>query len=146
MQTESTINSIESKVHARWIPATSDAYALLTVIVLAAVMGIVVPFYTDVMDYKLARLLALPAILVFGFLLIFNRLLLLTLILLFRSTGDVILESTRFSVGGYETGVGGLINLCVIMLACMLVFEKPSRLPKKFTKAPKSTTFTTLPV
>lgn len=133
MQAESSINMGQQKVHTRWVPAASDAYAMLTVIVLALVMGIIVPFYTDVMDYKLARLLALPAILVFGFLLIFNRLLLLTLIILFRSTGDVILESTRFSLGGYETGVGGLINLCVIMLACMLVFEKPARLPKKMT-------------
>lgn len=131
MLNPTTNRQFDSKVHARWVPAASDAYAVLTVVVLALVMGIIVPFYTDVMDYKLARLLALPAILVFGFLLIFNRLLLLTLIILFRSTGDVVLESTRFSLGGYETGVGGLINLCVIMLACMLVFEKPSRLPKK---------------
>ncbi|MFC7298944.1 O-antigen ligase family protein [Herminiimonas aquatilis] len=133
MLNPTTIRQFDGKVHARWVPAASDAYAVLAVVVLALVMGIIVPFYTDVMDYKLARLLALPAILVFGFLLIFNRLLLLTLIILFRSTGDVILESTRFSLGSYETGVGGLINLCVIMLACMLVFEKPSRLPKKMT-------------
>lgn len=133
MLNPTTNRQFDSEVHARWVPAASHAYAVLTVVVLALVMGIIVPFYTDVMDYKLARLLALPAILVFGFLLIFNRLLLLTLIILFRSTGDVVLESTRFSLGGYETGVGGLINLCVIMLACMLVFEKPSRLPKKMT-------------
>lgn len=133
MLTEPTIKQYDSKVHTRWVPAVSDAYAVLTVVVLALLMGVVVPFYTDVMDYKPARLLALPAILVFGFLLIFNRLLLLTLIILFRSTGDVVLESTRFSLGGYETGVGGLINLCVIMLACMLVFEKPARLPGKMS-------------
>ncbi len=133
MQTEPTFNTDDSKVHARWVPDASDSHVVLTVFVLALVMGIIVPFYTDVMDYKLARLLALPAILVCGFLLTFNRLLLLTLIILFRSTGDVVLESTRFSLGGYETGIGGLINLCVIMLACMLVFEKPARLPKKIT-------------
>ena len=104
-------------------------------VVLAVLAGIALPFYAQVMDYKLARLAALPAFLLFGFLLLFNRLLLLTLIIVFRSVGDVVLESTRFSLGGYETGLGGVINLCVILLACMLVMEKPERLPKKMVFA-----------
>lgn len=135
MAGEQTMNMQDAKVHTRWMPAAGDAYAVLAVVTLALLMGIVVPFYTDVMDYKLARLLALPAFLVFGFLLLFNRLLLLGMIIVFRSAGDVILDATRFSIGGYETGVGGVINLCVIMLACLLVFEKPARLPKKMTLA-----------
>ncbi len=135
MQTESTMHSGSTKVHMRWLPVASDAYTLFVVIALALLIGIVVPFYAELMDYKPARLLALPAVLVFGLLLLFNRLLLLALIIVFRSAGDVILDSTRFSIGAYETGIGGLINLCVIMLACMLVFEKPSRLPKKMTLA-----------
>lgn len=122
-------------MHVRWTPNASSVYAMFAVVLFALLMGVVLPFYTDAMDYKLARLLALPAFLVFGFLLLFNRLLLLGLILVFRSAGDVILDSTRFSLGGYETGVGGLINLCVIMLACMLVFEKPGRLPKIMVRA-----------
>ncbi len=135
MQTESTMQAGSATVHTRWLPGAGDAYTRFVVIVLALAIGIVVPFYAELMDYKPARLLALPAVLVFGLLLLFNRLLLLALIIVFRSAGDVILDSTRFSIGGYETGIGGLINLCVIMLACMLVFEKPSRLPKKMVLA-----------
>jgi len=120
-----------SKVHMRWLPNQGQAHTVLGVIVLALLAGIVVPFYAEVMDYKLARLAALPAFLLFGFLLLFNRMALLTLIIVFRSVGDVVLESTRFSIGGYTTGLGGVINLCVILLACMLVMERPQQLPKK---------------
>lgn len=139
MPTDSAMQSGSAKVHTRWLPAVGDAHtlyvALFVVVALALAIGVIVPFYAELMDYKPARLLALPAVLVFGLLLLFNRMLLLALIIVFRSAGDVILDSTRFSIGGYETGIGGLINLCVIMLACMLVFEKPSRLPKKMTLA-----------
>lgn len=120
-----------SKVHLHWMPGKGHAHALLAVIVLALLAGVVVPFYAEVMDYKLARLAALPAFLLFGFLLLFNRMALLTLIIVFRSVGDVVLESTRFSIGGYTTGLGGVINLCVILLACILVMERPQQLPKK---------------
>ncbi|HWU97505.1 MAG TPA: O-antigen ligase family protein [Oxalicibacterium sp.] len=124
---------------SRWADQRTDShgtsYALLGVIVVALLAGVVVPFYAGAMDYKFARLLVLPALLLFGFLLMFNRLLLLTLIIVFRSAGDIVLETTRFSIGGYETGVGGVINLCVIMLACMLVVENPHRLPKKVVMA-----------
>lgn len=116
-----------------WMPGKGQAHTVLAVIVLALLAGVVVPFYAEVMDYKLARLAALPAFLVFGMLLVFNRMLLLTLIIVFRSVGDVVLESTRFSVGGYTTGLGGVINLCVILLACMLVIERPHQFPKKMT-------------
>jgi O-antigen ligase len=122
-----------SKVHMHWMPGKGPAHTVLAVIVLALLAGVVVPFYAEVMDYKLARLAALPAFLVFGMLLVFNRMLLLTLIIVFRSVGDVVLESTRFSVGGYTTGLGGVINLCVILLACMLVIERPQQFPKKMT-------------
>lgn len=122
-------------LHSRWSPRDSHTHTLIGVIVLALLAGIVVPFYADAMDYRFARLLALPAFLVFGFLLLFNRLFLLALIIVFRSAGDIVLDTTRFSLGGYETGVGGVINLCVILLACMLVIEKPARLPKKMVMA-----------
>ncbi|MNR97103.1 O-Antigen ligase [compost metagenome] len=124
-----------NKVHLHWMPSQGQTHTVLAVIVLALLAGVVVPFYAEVMDYKLARLAALPAFLLFGLLLLFNRMLLLTLILVFRSVGDVVLESTRFSIGGYTTGLGGVINLCVILLACMLVIERPQQLPKKMTLA-----------
>lgn len=125
----------DHNIHVRWLPRHGQTHAVLAVIVLALLAGVVVPFYAEVMDYKLARLAALPAFLLFGFLLLFNRILLLTLIIVFRSVGDVVLESTRFSIGGYTTGLGGVINLCVILLACMLVLEKPQHLPRKMVGA-----------
>lgn len=118
-------------VHTRWMPNAGPTHALIGIVVLALLAGVVVPFYAHAMDYRFTRLLALPAMLIFGFLLLFNRLFLLTLIIVFRSAGDIVLESTRFSLGGYETGIGGVINLCVILLAAMLVMERPQRLSAK---------------
>lgn len=51
------------------------------------------------------------------------------LIILLRSAGDAVLESTQFCVGDAHMGIGSLINLVVIMIACLLVLEKPQVFP-----------------
>ncbi|NMM27756.1 MAG: O-antigen ligase family protein [Glaciimonas sp.] len=110
---------------------TTEQFSVATIILIAILVGLSLPAYVGAMDDSIARSMALPALLFLGLLLLYSRILLLMLILLFRSSGDVIFESTRFSLGAMQIGVGGLINVFVILIALLLVIEKPSIVPKK---------------
>ncbi|NMM39123.1 MAG: O-antigen ligase family protein [Glaciimonas sp.] len=110
---------------------TTEQFSVATIILIAILVGLSLPAYVGAMDDSIARSMALPALLFLGLLLLYSRILLLMLILLFRSSGDVIFESTRVSLGAIQIGVGGLINVFVILIALLLVIEKPSIVPKK---------------
>lgn len=102
--------------------------AIAAIAILALLIGAAMPIYVDLMGQ--AKLAAFPALLVFAFLLLYDRKLTLMLIVLFRSSGDIFLEQTRFSLGGYQIGIGGLINACVILTALLLALEKPEVVSK----------------
>jgi O-antigen ligase len=102
-------------------------------LVIAVVVGAIMPVYVDLLGDHMARLAALPALLFFAFLVLYDRKLSLMMIIVLRSAGDNLLELTRFSLGGYQIGVGGLINAAVIMIALMLVLENPKSTPKYIT-------------
>lgn len=97
----------------------------------AGLLGAATPILVDLMGGSLGKLMALPAAILFGLFIIYDRKLTLLMIILFRASGDNVLELTRFSVGGYAVGVGGVINAMVILLAMLLVFEKPSLVPRR---------------
>jgi len=101
--------------------------------VVAVLLGAFMPFYVDLLGDHLAKLVALPAVIFFVFLVMIDRKLSLMLILVLRSAADNLLELTRFSLGGYQIGVGGLINAAVIMIAVMLVIENPKSTSKYIT-------------
>jgi hypothetical protein len=108
------------------------SHLLLAGIVLAALfIGAALPLYVGLMEGKLGKLAAVPAVLLFSFLLIYDRKLTFVLIMLFRASGDIFLSFTRFSLGGRDIGVGGLINALIIGIALMLVFERPKEIPGK---------------
>ncbi|MDR7052099.1 O-antigen ligase [Duganella sp. 3397] len=96
---------------------------------LAGLLGAATPILVELMDGSLSKLVALPAAMVFGLLVIYDRKLTLLLIVVLRAGGDNALEFTRFSLGGYMVGIGGVINGIVILLALLLVFERPKVLP-----------------
>jgi O-antigen ligase len=101
-------------------------------IALAAILvGLAVPAFVGAVDGSPTRALVLPALLLLGMLLVYSRVLLLTGILLMRASGDVFFDSTRLALGSIQIGVGGLINVFVILIALLLVAEKPALLPKK---------------
>lgn len=106
-------------------------FAGTAIVLIALLLGLALPAYVGAMDYGIGRSMALPAALLLGLLLLYSRIWLLLLILLFRASGDIIFESTKFSMGSMQIGVGGLINVFVILIAFLLVVEKPSFLPKK---------------
>lgn len=101
-------------------------------IALSAILtGLAIPAFVGAVDGNPARALALPALLLLGMLLLYSRVLLLTAILLLRAAGDVFFDSTRVALGSVQIGVGGLINVFVILIAVLLVIEKPRLLPGK---------------
>jgi O-antigen ligase len=113
-------------------PLRSRRHAGLLVIALfALVMGLAIPAFVAAVDNSPARAMVLPALLLLGMLLLYSRMLLLTGILLLRASGDVFFDTTRVSLGSMQIGVGGLINAFVIVVAVLLVAEKPGLLPKK---------------
>jgi len=111
-------------------PFRQSNLIIAAILVLALLIGAAMPIYAGMMDDQIAKLAALPAMLLFAILLLYDRKLTLTLIILVRAGGDNILELTRFSLGGYQIGVGGLINAAVILISIMLMLERPKTLSK----------------
>ena len=97
----------------------------------ALATGLAIPVFVGAVDGSPARALVLPALLALGMLLLYSRVLLLMTILLLRAAGDVFFESTRLAIGSVQIGVGGLVNLSVILIALLLVAEKPALLPRR---------------
>lgn len=113
------------------LPASSRTLIVgcVVLVLAAATLGAIVPAYVDTMGESGAKLLVLPAALLLAFLTAYSRTVLLLLIIGLRASGDVILEASKFSVGGAQIGIGGLINAFVILIALLLVLENPKRLP-----------------
>jgi O-antigen ligase len=101
------------------LPLTVRTFALLLVSVLS---GAAVVMYVPFVGNSLFLISALPVVLALLFLLIVDKRTLFVLILLFRASGDVLLESSKFSSG---VGVGGLINALIILIAILFVVERP---------------------
>ena len=115
-------------------PFGIPGWILLAIVVPSLLIGAIIPIFADGMGYQPGRLAALPAVLLLGVLLIYDYKMLLMLILLLRSVGDKALESTSFGIGDARMGIGGLINLVVIVIACMMVMEKPRMFPKQLAR------------
>jgi len=101
----------------------------------AALIGAAIPVYVSAMGDGVARMMVLPAGIALLTLLLADRKGLLILILVLRSAGDIFFEATRFSSGGFQSGVGGVINAFVILIVLLLVAEKPDSLPRKVISA-----------
>jgi O-antigen ligase len=115
----------------RGLTSTRQWLVALGVLLGACVIGALLPWYVQKMGDGAARLAALPVLLLLGFLLAVDRKFLLLLIILFRASADLLFENTKLSFGGVQTGVGGLVNLFVLMIAVLLVMEKPDAVPRK---------------
>ncbi|BAL23278.1 O-antigen ligase [Azoarcus sp. KH32C] len=104
-------------------------------LIVALAVGIALPLYADAMAESYLRLMALPALLVLGFVFLVDRSLLLGLVLLFRAAGDLVFESTKITLGGQSIGFGGLVNAFVILVAVLLVAARPERFPRRIASA-----------
>ncbi len=111
---------------------SSQIVLLLVACAIAVVFGLALPVLASALDGSLAKLAALPALLLLGGLFVFNKRLLLLCVLLLRASGDIVLESTRVGSGGsFSLGLGGAINALIILIALLFVVEKPKLLPRK---------------
>jgi len=115
-------------------PLGVPSWIVAGIVMLCLFIGAAIPGFADTMGNELGRLAALPALLLLGVLLIYDYKKLMMLILLLRSVGDMALESTQFGVGGARMGIGGLINLFVIMIACVMALEKPGLFPGRLAR------------
>lgn len=108
------------------------SYLVLGALLLAAgLLGMFTPLFVGTMGDSVSKMFALPAAMVFALLLIYDHKLTLLGIVLFRAALDPVLSLTRISLGGIPLGVGGLMNAGVILIAMMLVFEKPRVVPAR---------------
>ncbi|USX25514.1 O-antigen ligase family protein [Oxalobacteraceae bacterium OTU3CINTB1] len=104
-------------------------------LLLALFLGVATPIYVSLMGTSIPKLMALPAVMVLGLLLLYDKRVLLILILLVRAVGDPILESTKISLGGTQLGVGVGINLVIILIAALFTLERPKEFPRQLATA-----------
>jgi len=100
----------------------------LSVLMAGVAAGIGAVLYVSLVDGNALLVTALPFVLALLLLLVLDKRLLFFLILLFRASGDVVFESSKFAGG---IGVGGLINALVILIALLFVLERPSGLNRR---------------
>tara|TARA_R110001583_G_scaffold149274_1_gene301239 strand:+ start:30064 stop:31473 length:1410 start_codon:yes stop_codon:yes gene_type:complete len=100
-------------------------YALLAV--LAVAIGVVIPVYATIMGESAGRLLLLPLALLLGIVFMVDKFFLLTVILLTRSAADVFFDTTKVDIGSLSIGLGGLVNIAVLMIVGMLIMESRTK-------------------
>lgn len=115
-------------------PLEGQSWIVLGIVVLCLSIGAVIPMFADMMGGQPGRLAGLPALLLLALLLIYDYKKLFMLIILSRSVGDMVLGSTEVGFGAVRMGIGGLINLMVIMIACLLVLKKPQLFPTRLAR------------
>jgi len=111
--------------------ATLNVIGAIVVALAALLIGAAMPIYVGLMGGKVTSLLIPPLLLLFVIFLAIDRKMIILAIILFRSIGDIILESTKTSFGSVSIGIGALINIVVLVVAFLLVLEKPKFFPKK---------------
>ncbi|MDQ8021982.1 MAG: O-antigen ligase family protein [Moraxellaceae bacterium] len=99
----------------------------LAVCVLAGILAVK---YVSVAGINPMKLAALPLGLLLAMALILDKEKLFIAILLLRAGGDVVLSVSKFDLGGYSIGIGGLINLMVLLIAAMYFVREPRALPR----------------
>lgn len=95
----------------------------LGVVLVAGMVGAMLPLFIDKADDSVFRLAVLPGAVVLGFLFLFNRPLLFLLILFFRAACDPIFEAMRD--GGEAIGLGAVCNALMILIAFLFLVEQP---------------------
>lgn len=93
--------------------------------------GALTALFVSLVGGNPVQTVALPLAIALLFFVILDPRKVLIAILAVRSACDLFLDSTRFSVGGYSLGAGGVINAFVILIVLLLAMEKPGALPKR---------------
>jgi O-antigen ligase len=105
----------------------SSFILFLLAILSALFFGIVSLFLTQAFGHRYIYFLALPAAMFIGLLFIFNRYIFFLLVILSRSSLDVAFSAIKFG----NFGLGAVLNALVIMIALLLLIEKPLKVDFK---------------
>lgn len=92
--------------------------------------GITVAFYSALVNNSPLLMMALPLVMTLSLLLIVDKKNLVLIILLFRSSLDVLFQSSKFDAG---IGLGALINAFIILIAILFIIERPKMLNRSVT-------------
>ncbi|OYT98987.1 MAG: hypothetical protein CFE40_09370 [Burkholderiales bacterium PBB1] len=93
----------------------------------AFVLGVMCVFIGDATAVKPAFFIGLPLALLIGFAFIISPKTLVLAILLTRAGLDPVFSEAKFAAIG---GLGGLVNLAIILLAALLIASDPKRVPR----------------
>lgn len=124
------MSAIALKLNALRAVNLRSVLIVAAAIALGLLFGLVVPVYAGLMGGSATKLAALPALLALAILLVYDAKLLFLGIMLVRAAGDIVLDTTRFSLGGTQLGVGALLNAAVVAITLLFVFKRPAHLPK----------------
>ena len=97
---------------------------------IAIILGGISALIVGIAGERYGILFALPALVVIGFIFLFDRYLLFLLIILFRSVMDPILDTTK--LGNF--GLGAVLNALVILIAFMAMMQSKSHARGIFVK------------
>ena len=93
-------------------------------------IGVALLFYSGIFgNTTLPLIIVLFIVVVIGLCLIDQKTLMVS-ILVARASGDVLLEATRPGLAIDMVGLGGILNLIVIVLAVSLIYENRARVPR----------------
>ena len=100
----------------------------LALAIAGLITGLGAVTYVSMVEGNLVLISALPFVVAMLFFLAIDKRKLFLLILLFRASGDLVFESSKFG-GGF--GLGGLINALIIFIAMLFIIERPSGITRR---------------
>jgi O-antigen ligase len=112
----------------RWMNSFKSTAGGLLILVASLVAGVGAVAYVSAVDGNLLLMAALPFVIAMLFMLVVDKRMLLLLILMFRASGDLVFEASKFG-GGF--GVGALINALIIFIAILFVMERPGGITRR---------------
>jgi hypothetical protein len=107
--------------------AARTAGLFVALVAAAFVLGLMCVFIGDAAAVKPAFFIGLPLLLAIGFTFVISPKTLVVAILLTRAGLDPVFSEAKFASIG---GLGGLVNLAIILLAALLIVGDPKRVPR----------------
>jgi len=100
----------------------------------AVFFGLVSLVLTQLVGERYFYLLALPLAIVIGFIFLFNRILFLSIVVILRSSLDVVFESIK--IGSF--GLGAVLNALIILIAILMFLDRDIKIDQSLTRPVKA--------